>query len=271
MESAGYKKLKVALCVPTITSDTSKNLEALERQVIESSKNGVDLVVFAETVITGLANNDDPEHDIEFVQEIPGEYTNKLGMLAKRFGIHIAFGMLEDDNGKFYDSAVLLKPDGKIGLKYRRVSPHWHTRNADPNIYCEGDSFPKLETPFGSFGFLICGDMFDDKILKESKESNPDWLLYLVAISFPDDIKQTIKQEWESIESFEYMKQIKKSNTPTLMVNYLAHQNLPDDDSYGGAFVFTKNGDLAKSFPLQTDGILYAELTQTNDMQIKIL
>ena len=263
------KKLKVTLCVPTITSDISKNIDTVERQIIEAAKSNVDLVVFAETVITGLANDDDPEHDKEFVQKIPSEYSNRLGRLAKKFNIYLAFGILEDDCGKYYDTAILIKPDGTIGLKYRRISPHWHTRTADPSIYCEGDSFPKLETPFGSFGFLICGDMFDDEIIKGLRDSNPDWLLYLVAISFPENIKQSIKEEWHNIESYEYMKQIKKTKTPTLMVNYFEQKSHPED-AYGGAFVFTANGDLVKSFPLQKEGILITELTQTKNGQIKV-
>ncbi|MCK5743308.1 MAG: carbon-nitrogen hydrolase family protein [Caldisericia bacterium] len=261
--------MKVALCAPRLTSDVSKNIETIEKMAVDASLQGVNVVIFPEATLTGLINNDDPEHDDPLCQEIPGEITNRLGKLCIKYNIWLALGLLEKDDGKFYDTAVLIKPDGSIALKYRRVQPHWHGHKADPEIYCQGTKFPKIQTPFGSVGFLICGDLFDEGVVSSFKNIDADWMFYLVAVSFEDNISN--QKEWDTIVSFEYGKRVKMANTPALMVNYLVDKSIKDDDSYGGAFVISKDGEFLVSYPLGKEGMLIVDIEMKPDKQIRLV
>lgn len=263
--------MKVALCVPKLTSDVSKNIETIKKMAVDASLQGVDVAIFPEATVTGLINNDDPEHDEPLCQEIPGQMTDRLGKLCIKYNIWLALGLLEKDYGKFYDSAVLIKPDGSVALKYRRVQPHWHGHKADPEIYCQGTEFPKIQTPFGSVSFLICGDLFDEGVVSRFRSIDADWMFYLVAISFPENPPDNQK-EWDTVESFEYGKRVKMANTPALMVNYLAGENFTvDDGSYGGAFVISKDGEFLVSYPLEKEGMLVVNLEMKSDKQIRLV
>jgi predicted amidohydrolase len=264
------QNMKVALCVPRLTADISKNIETIEKMAVDASLHGVDVVIFPEATITGLINNDDPVHDEPLCQEIPGQITDRLGKLCIKYDIWLALGLLEKDDGKFYDSAVLIKPDGSVALKYRRVQPHWHGHKADPKIYNQGTEFPKIQTPFGSVGFLICGDLFDEDVVNNFRNIDADWLFYLVAISFPENPPDNQK-EWDTVESFEYAKRVKMANTPALMVNYLVDKSIKDDDSYGGAFVISKDGEFLVSYPLEKEGMFVVNLEIKSDKQIRLV
>jgi len=166
--------------------------------------------------------------------------TDNLCKKAAELNVHIATGILEKDDSKLYDSAVLISPTEGIVLKYRRMSPRWHGRSADPKLYCEGTEVGKCDTPLGSFAFLICGDLFDEHIRTKVRELQPDWLLHLMARSLEDGSFDQV--QWDK-EKLEYVEQIKSCGTTTLMVNYLASEEL-EDKNFGGAMVVLPNGEI---------------------------
>lgn len=159
--------MKVALAVHHISPDPTSNLRTIISMTTEAADGGADLVVFAETALTGFILTDDPTHDLPLGQPIPGLATETLALLARERHIWIALELVEYERGRLYDTAVLLSPEGTIELKYRRISPYWHGRLADPSIYQQGSLIPVAQTPFGSCVFLICGDLFDDHTIAQ--------------------------------------------------------------------------------------------------------
>ncbi len=248
------KIAKVALVVPRITADPNLNLATIEQMATEATSSGAGLVLFPEAVLTGLINNDDPVHDTLLAQAIPGPATERLGALCKRLGIWLGFGMLERDETKLYDSAVLLEPDACIGIVYRRIQPQWHGMNADPAVYRQGVEVPTATTPLGKMAFLLCGDLFDDAIVSRVRSLDLDWMLFPFARSFADGTADQAR--WDKDELPRYAERVGMTRTPAFMVNYLADDSLPDDHSFGGAFVISANGEVLASHPLGDDGIL---------------
>jgi N-carbamoylputrescine amidase len=246
--------MKAALVVPEICADASKNFAKIERMAAESVALGADFILLPEAVLTGLSNNDDPAHDLPLGQTVPGPATERLGAFCARHGVWLGFGLLEREDRRMYDSAVLLGPDGRVRLKYRRNHSHWHARNADPEVYCQGTEIPKAKTPFGSMGFLICGDIFDDGIVSRFRDLRADWLLFCLARSHDGSIEQ-----WEAEELPAYAARVKLTQTPALMVNYLADDSLVDDGNIGGAYYFSAKGEIVECLPPYSEGILLME------------
>jgi len=250
------KSMKVALVVNCVTTNTYMNFARMLSCIEECAKNGAQLVVFGEAAITGLINNDDPAHDFPLAAPVPGPMTDNLCKKAAELNVHIATGILEKDDSKLYDSAVLISPTESIVLKYRRMSPGWHGRSADPKLYCEGTEVGKCDTPLGSFAFLICGDLFDEHIRTKVRELHPDWLLHLMARSLEDGSFDQV--QWDK-EKLEHVEQVKACGTTTLMVNYLASEEL-EDKNFGGAMVVLPNGEILSELPIGKEGILYMDL-----------
>lgn len=249
--------MRAALVVHRVTLDMSSNMETIRTELNKAANHGADLVLFPEAALTGLVNNDDPSHDLPLVQAIPGPTTDILGGLCSKRGVWLAIGLLERDGNKLYDSAVLIDPDGKIQLKYRRISQGWHGKNANPLVYCQGTELRKVETPFGSFAFLICGDLFDDSIVARLRKVDPDWVLFPFARCFANDADAQIL--WDKEEQEIYVTRVKLAGITMLMTNLLADKDV-GGGAFGGAMVVSPGGFVVDSLPLDRSGILCVEL-----------
>jgi len=166
--------------------------------------------------------------------------------------------MLERQETRLYDSAVLLKPDGSVALRYRRNEAGWHGRDADPEVYRQGEDLPVAETPFGVVAFLLCGDLFDDAIVARFKGLGADLMLFPFARCFSDGTADQTR--WDTEELPEYARRVQMAGTPALMTNYLTDGSLPDDNSFGGAFAISAEGEVLASHPLGEEGMLIVEM-----------
>lgn len=252
--------MKIALVVHTVTSNTVRNILSMEHRIQEAAASGAGLVLFAETAITGLVNNDCPEHDWPLGQPIPGPLVERFGGLARHYGLYVAFGMFERSEHRLYDAAVLLDPAGNIALKYRRISSGWHSPGASPAIYCQGDAVEYAETPVGRVCFLVCGDLFDDDAAGRAIRQKPDWLLVPMARCYEDGIHDSDRWERETRE--EYTARCAELRTPAFIVNYLAGPAL-DGGSFGGAMVVSAEGRVLAGLPIGKPGILIADVGGT--------
>ena len=244
--------MKAALLVPRVTADPAVNLARIERMAADGVASGARLILLPEAVLTGLNNDDDPTHDLPLGQSIPGPATDRLGAFTRRHDAWLGFGLLEREGDTLYDSAVLLGPDGAVVLTYRRNQPQWHGKDADPTVYRQGSDIGVAQTPFGRVGFLLCGDLFDDGIVSRFRALRPDWLLFPFARS--DQVR------WDTEELPQYAQRVKLARTPALMVNYIGDSSLPDDNSFGGAFFISAEGEVRARLPLGVEDSLIVEL-----------
>jgi len=256
--------MKAALAVTRVLPDIDANLSIILDMAEKAADAGAELVLFPEAALTGLINNDDPSHDLPLGQTIPGTATEVLSALACRKRIWLAIGLLEREDQRLYDSAVMFTPDGTIKLKYRRIHPMWHGKSADPSVYCQGTEIPRIKTPLGTFVFLICGDLFDDELAQRVKCLEPDWLLFPFVRCFSDGSYD--QKRWDNEEKPEYIKQIQLIGVTALMTNYLADRDMLGG-AFGGAMVVSGSGDVIDSFPLGKTGMLLVDLPETKGDQ----
>jgi N-carbamoylputrescine amidase len=250
--------MDVALVVRPVPVDRTDGLGILCDRTAEAARQGAELVLFPEAAATGLVNNDNPEHDLPLGEPIPGAVTDRLAAVAARHRIWLGTGLFERAGDELYDSAVLFTPEGEIGLRYRRMHPGWHGRSADPTVYREGTELPGLDTPFGSTAFLICGDLFDDAIVRRCRDLGPDYLLVPMVRSFDDG--SCDQERWDTEELPAYQERIRAAGTTTLVVNSLSNRALPASESFGGAWILSGAGEVIEEFPLGREGILYASV-----------
>lgn len=250
-------RMKAALVVNRVLPDIDANLALILKMTNESADAGADLVLFPEAATTGLINNDDPCHDLPLGEMVPGPVTDLLAGLARERNIWLATGILERDGDRLYDSAVLLSPDGKLALKHRRITDQWHGRTADPHVYRQGTELSSVTTSLGIFAFLICGDLFDDELIRRVQDLRPDWLLVPFARCFDDG--SCDQERWDREERPIYIQRVKLTGSTTLMTNYFADGNLLGG-GFGGAMVVSSDGTVLGSFPLGKVGILLVDL-----------
>jgi len=172
-----------------------ENRKELTPLIREAAANGAKMVVLPETAIPAYMS-----HDIRLTwqvenrpiteelqgvspksvaETVPGPSTQVFGDLARELNIYLTVPLLEIDSrqDKYYNTLVLMGPDGKIALHYRKLNP-W--RWAEKGWASPGDhGHQVLDTPYGRVALLICYDInFEPPKLKEK---GADHLLYAIA------------------------------------------------------------------------------------------
>lgn len=247
-----------ALAVNQVSLDVTANLHLMMRMAQTAADAGAEVVLFPEAALTGLINVDDPMRDLPLGQPIPGPATETLAAVALSRNLWLGFGLLERDGARLYDTAVLLSPAGEIALKYRRITSGWHGRHADPAVYQHGNDIPAVQTLWGKAAFLLCGDLFDDELVRHVRALHLDFLLLPFARSF--DAGTCDQARWEREELGEYVARVRMAGLTTLLVNYLAGDDLEDDGSFGGAWAISGAGEVLAQYSLGHMGLLLVEM-----------
>jgi len=106
------------------------------------------LVVFPELALSGLMRATS--------ETVPGPSTEVLVAKAKEYGFYVVVGLLERCKEKFYNTAVLIGPDGIVG-KYRKIHP-WYPSEDEIPVEPGDLGYPVFTTNIGKIGMMICYD-----------------------------------------------------------------------------------------------------------------
>lgn len=115
-----------------------------------------DVLVLPELFNTGYLFTSKQEV-IGLAEEIPGGRTAKaLIAVAKEKGVHIVAGLAERDDGRIYNSAVLVSPGGYLGT-YRKI----HLFFEEKLWFDPGDREPEVfDIGLCRVGMMVCFDWF---------------------------------------------------------------------------------------------------------------
>jgi 5-aminopentanamidase len=134
--------------------DKERNLVALLRHLETASRAGAKLVVFPECALTGYCfRNLDEARPL--AEEVPGPSTERIQAAARDLDCTVVAGLLERANGRIFNSAAVVTPQGVLGT-YRKlhlpcIGVDWHTAPGDT-------PFPVFATPQAKIGISICYD-----------------------------------------------------------------------------------------------------------------
>ena len=133
-------------------SASISNLKAMEHKlaVLMTRFPWVQMVVFSELAAFGPL--------IHGAQPLPGPAEEEFRKWAAKFGIWLLPGsVFEQYDGKVYNTASVLSPEGKVVGRYRKMFPF---RPYEIGIDA-GDQFLVFDVPeIGRFGVSICYDMW---------------------------------------------------------------------------------------------------------------
>lgn len=160
----------------------AQNREELAKYISEAAENGAEFVVTPEFGVVGypdipeLPSEDDnfqnPEQIAPYAEALPGKSTKFFGALAKRLNIYIQFGMAENDNGHFHNTAIVMGPTGDVVASYRKI----HLYEGETKFLEPGDQPVMFDSPFGKIGMLICSDVYSPHPMQAYKDNHVDVL-----------------------------------------------------------------------------------------------
>jgi predicted amidohydrolase len=155
MEENVKLKVGVAQIFPQF-KDKEQNLEKIESFLKQAKKAEVELTVFPECTLTGYAYSGRSEiRDI--AEPVPGPSAKKVEMMCRKMEVWTVIGLIEDFEGEFYNTAVLIGPGG-IAVKYQKT--HLPYQGADRFVTKGRGPLRIHDTSIGKMGLTICYDIF---------------------------------------------------------------------------------------------------------------
>lgn len=117
---------------------------------------------------------DDPTLFDTSTETIPGPTSERLGALARKYNLYLTACYFEKSGSDFFNTAILINPQGKLQGKYRKVQipgvESWRLQ--------AGKEIPVFKTDFGNAGFLICYDIVFPEITQTLALKNVDLILH---------------------------------------------------------------------------------------------
>lgn len=125
------------------------NLNAVEKMIREGACQGALLIVVPELFDTGYRTE---EKDELIAGTIPGPTTNRIFKICEELNIYVIGTTLEKTNGKPFDTAFLVGPQGLVGI-YRK-NALWDKEN---ERFQKGSfEYPVFDIGFCKVGIQIC-------------------------------------------------------------------------------------------------------------------
>jgi predicted amidohydrolase len=146
-------RVAVAQLEPRL-AEPERNLEACIARLEEAAAAGAELIVLPECAIPGYMF-ESAEEALPYAEEIPGPSCERLERECARLGLHAVCGLLERDGDVLHNAAVLVGPDGLVGV-YRKT--HLPFLGVD-RFVVPGDELTVYDTPLGRIGVEICYDL----------------------------------------------------------------------------------------------------------------
>ena len=136
-------------------ADVHNNLRRCEPLIHDAWKVGSQLVVFPELFLTGYAFTDSTQA-ASVAERKDGPTFRTMRDIAIQLDCYVAYGYVESDGNRLYNSAQIIGPDGVAYCQYRKVNLWgndflWATPGASvPDV---------VRTPFGNLSVVICRDI----------------------------------------------------------------------------------------------------------------
>ncbi|MBC6607909.1 carbon-nitrogen hydrolase family protein [Hymenobacter sp. BT188] len=134
--------------------EPTRNLERAARMIGEAAQQGCELILLPETLDFAWTH---PSALTE-AQPIPGPFSDLLCQQASKHKIYVCAGLTERLNGRNYNAAILINPEGEIIVKYHKIN----LLGVELPFYSVGQTLNVVDTPLGKIGVNICADNYLD-------------------------------------------------------------------------------------------------------------
>ena len=147
--------------------DREINVRTAIRMVREAAGRGARIICLPELFNTMYFCVERRPEYFDWAEPIPGPTTDRMGAVARETGTVVIAPVFERaPDGRYFNAAAVLGPDGGVIGKYRKSSIPFMdvAKSAEPRgdekfYFTPGDlGFPTFPTPFGRIGILICYD-----------------------------------------------------------------------------------------------------------------
>ncbi len=139
-----------------------KNLDHAKELISEAAISGADVVLLPEVMDLGWTH----PSARQLADSVPGGVAcSVLCKAAIDNNVFLCAGIVEKEGDNIYNCAVIIDNHGKVLIKHRKLNE----LDIAHSVYDQGDRLNVCQTPWGTFGLLICADAnANDHVLTRS-------------------------------------------------------------------------------------------------------
>ena len=242
------KLLDIILIQKEMKNSIEDNIDSLLQSVQKITIKNTTIVTLHELSYLKYIGITKEEKNKKFAVNLKSRIIEKFCIAAKNKKIYLVLPFYEVSRKIFYNTTIIISPNGKIISKYRK-------RNI-PNEICyeekyyfssSNNSHPIVKVNGINVGLMICWDQWYSKSYNELSKKNADLIICPTAIgtAFDKNIKISLpneKDKWiNTIVANSLM-----INTPIVVVNRIGKEikNNKKIDFWGSSFITNANGDI---------------------------
>lgn len=127
------------------------NLERAAQSIAAAAEAGADVLLLPEMMDLGWT------HPSARDQAFPipdGQTCRRLRRMARERRVWLCAGLAERDGSRVFNAAVIIDDTGEVVLKHRKLNE----LDIAHDVYAQGDRLGACQTPWGTFGLMICAD-----------------------------------------------------------------------------------------------------------------
>ncbi|MDP2717675.1 MAG: nitrilase-related carbon-nitrogen hydrolase, partial [Candidatus Micrarchaeota archaeon] len=196
-------ELKIAVCQAKAFADADANLKKAEAQVAQAAKKKADVVCLQEMYRSPYFPQYGDPAGFDYAERVDGQSFKAFSKLARRHKMHIVAPIFEERApGLYYNSAIVLGPDGKLAGHYRKLHiPQDAHSFSEKYFFAPGDlGYCLVDTKKARIGVLICWDQWYPEAARALALKGAQVLFYPTAIGWhknePDAVRQTQRNAW---------------------------------------------------------------------------
>jgi predicted amidohydrolase len=141
--------------------DVEANLVRAGELIERAAERGAELVLLPEEFTIGLpqgglAREETYRRRLALSEPLDGPTVQWMAGLAREFGLHLCGGVLEREEDRYYNTAVMVDSSGDLAGSFRKV--HTMGSNATNGLEDPGDEVGVWDTDLARFGCMTCYD-----------------------------------------------------------------------------------------------------------------
>jgi N-carbamoylputrescine amidase len=260
------ENLVVAVIQMGFAKNSQDNLKNAINGIEKAAKQGARVICLPELFRSQYFCQSEDANNFDLAETIPGESTNAIGDVAKKYSVSVIVPLFEKrSTGIYHNTVVFIGSEGEIMGKYRKM----HIPD-DPSYYekfyfTPGDlGYKSFKTGNGNIGTLICWDQWYPEAARLTAMKGTDIIFYPTAIGWHPSEKEKHGQK-----QFESWQIIQRGHAIANGV-YVAAANriglekvdLKDDgiEFWGHSFICSPQGVIIAQASADKEEILMAEV-----------
>lgn len=240
----------------SIDANIAKAVSGIE----EAASKGAQIVCLPELFNAPYFCQEKNDKYFSLAEKIPGVTSAILSEQAKKHSVMVITSIFEKEE-KYYNTAVLIGPDGKLTGKYRKVHiPDDPANHYDEAYYFASGNlgFPAFQTPLATIGALICFDQWFPEAARMEASRGAEILFYPTAIGWPlsqtrEDLNRAENEMWKTIQISHGI----ANNCFVASVNRVGVQDTLN--FWGSSFVSDPYGRVIAAAPIDREAVVIAK------------